>query len=403
MSASAEIAAIRKGIPLTSKVGAFFFRNHGVVIHVLGPLLRDFGKPAANDIAVLTRAFERCVESSSASAFRAAESAASRLRALADKLPPADRQSVLIEIERQMQTLQNKRNEFGKLFAESMQETKATGKVAGFVASALGKAKDADQVIATLGEVIAARSAAEPAIAAVWKSFRRYVPLQSVGVRAAAGYAAEHAPKIKALLAKGKMTPELWGHLVKIRGFLGEEYALANRIWRSKADDLMRDAQKFASRRGEGYEVVYLTQADHRIELNGLEGPDAIIAIIHREKREFFFHSTIQVKTADTSKGLDQIADGISRTAGKRGGGAVSVPNVSMVLEGEPMIFTAARDPALTESFYLINASESMIPVDDALLLEQYGIRATELQLDMSVDQFTHLSLDIMEAASKAF
>ena len=402
MSVPAKVAAIRKGIPLVSEVGRFFFRDHGVIVHALGPLLRDFGRTAGKDVAALTRAFDRCVASGSESAFRTADAAANRLKALARKLPPTDQQSVLIELERQMQTLQNKRDQFGKLFSESMQEAKGAQKAAGAVASTAAKAKDADEVISKLGEVIAARSGADSAVAAIWNTFRRYAPLQSAGVRAAAEYAAQNARKIKTLLGNGKMTSELWGHLVAIRGHLGEEYALANRIWRSKTDDLIRDAESYAKDLGKGYEVHYLTQAEHNIQLNGLEGPDAVVAIIHPDTKEFYFYATIQVKTADTSKGLHQIADGLARTAGKKGAGGAMVPNVSLILEGEEVAFTAARNPAFTETFYIINAAESSIPVDDVRLLGEYGIHATELQLDMSVDQFTHLALDIMEAAAKS-
>jgi hypothetical protein len=407
MNVSAKVNAIRKGVPLVGEVGAFFFRNHGVVIHVFGPLLRDFGVLAGKDIAILTRAFNRAAQSGSEAAFRAAEAAAGRLRKLVVKLPQADQQSVAIELERRMQTLNQKRDEFGKLFAEEVQDAKRAKKAAKTLASAesaLRKSLDADKLIAKLGEVRAARGAADPAVDAVWKAFESVVdPLVSAGVRDAATYAAQHSDKIKKLLKDGKLTQELWGYLVKIRGALGEDYALGNAVWHKKRDELLGEAAKHALQMGDGYEVRYLTQLDHGIKLNGGEGPDALIAIIHPDKKEIYFYATVQAKTADTSEALTQIVDGIARSGGKKGAAAVPVATVNLNLDGDLMVLTASRNSSFTESFYLINASESTIPTNDLLLLQQSGIRATELQLDMTVDQFTHLALDVMEAAAKAF
>ena len=172
-------------------------------------------------------------------------------------------------------------------------------------------------------------------------------------------------------------------------------------MWISERDKLISDAKEVAAQMGEGYEVHYFTQLEHNIKI-GQEGPDAVVAIIHRDKGEIYFHSTAQVKTADTSKALDQTIETLRRLADKKGSDTDLIPNVSVTLEGKELRLTAARNPTFTEQFYIINAANSSIPKAQVDLLKQMGMRVKELQLDMTVEQFTHLTLDMVEAAIKS-
>jgi hypothetical protein len=411
---AAGVAKARKGVRLTSELGFFQFFSHGRAIQVFGPLLRNLDKNIGRDIVALQRAFGRCSVSSSEAAFRLAEDAAGRLRTQAAKLRPAEQQVVLVEIDRQMQTLQNKRNGFGKLFAEDVEEAarkKAAATAVARATSALEKTKDADKLIAHLGDVIAAHRFAEDAVAEIWSAFLRYGGMQSPGVRKAAEYVAGRPQKIKALIESGALSEELWGHVRRVVGFMGEDYGLLNPVWLNRSDELMKAAEGAAKQLNDllpaakagGYEVRYLTQLDHTIRINGREGPDAIIAIFHPERKEFYFFATIQVKTANTSEGLVQVVDGLFRSAGKTGDSGKLVPFVEFVLDGEPLAFPLSRNPAVTESFHVINAAGSMIPPEDVDLIRRIGMQVTELKFDMSVDQFVHMALDFMEAAARAF
>ncbi len=351
------------------------------------------------------RAFLRCFASGSEVSFRMADAAAMRLRKLIKLLPAREQDHCAIELERRMQTLNSKRDGFGRLLARSAES--ATAKTS--TGPGRQKNKVADGILAIFGDLMDAAAKRDEPVFAIWRHFRKVVSPSSPAVRSALDYLAAHQAEIKALSKASissvadrvKKLQALRGYLAKIRGELGEGYALLNKVWKGVVVSRILEAQRIASKLGPGYEVHYLTQLDNAIKVNQLEGPDALIVIINRKTKQAFFHTAAQVKTARTSEAVGQSVNDLLRSAGEQRN--TLVPTCEFTLNGRREIFTLGGHPLVETNRYIINATGSRIPAADLNVLQRLGHAVTEIELDMSVDQFTSLAISLLEAALKAY
>lgn len=402
-----------RGVSKSRSLGTFIFRQHGETVRAFTPLLLRFGKEGGKKVKLLERAFNACLESGSEASFRIADHAAMRLRKLSNQLPEPEQSQVAIEIERRMQTLNNKRDGFGRLFAESAEESMiakaARKRLSSRVALAtVKKTQLADRVLSVFGDLMRKADAEGAAVSLIYKHFQQVVEADSSSMKSAMQYAADHAEKMRDIVESKILSPahrlqKLRGYLSKMRGDLGEGYGLLNKVWSGSIYKHLEEAEQIAielNKLEPGHEVHYLTQLDNKILVNGLEGPDALIVIVNRRSKKCYFHTKAQVKTATTSEGVKQSIHDLLRSAGEQR--RTAVPYVDFTLNGKREVFTLGADPLVQTNRYLINATGSTIPKVDIDKLKSLGEAVTELELDMSVDQFTLLAVSVIEAAIKA-
>jgi hypothetical protein len=398
------------GVSKSKRLATFIFRQHGTAVRAFAPLLRSIAK-AEKEIALLERAFLRCLISGSEASFRTADAAATRLRKLIKRLPAQEQDQCAMELERRMQTLNNKRDGFGRLFVESVEKSAVKASSRMRSVSAKKHLRLADQVLSAFGLLMDTAIKSEAAVGAVWKHFRKVVTPSSRAVRSAVEYLATHQEQIKALTrASAQSTASrlrriqaLRGYLVNVRGYLAEGYALLNKVWKGVVDTRLQEAEAIASKLGPGHEVHYLTQLDNGIHINvsGAQGPDALIVIVNRKTKQAYIHTFAQVKAARTSKAIGQTVKDQLRLAGEQIN--TLVPRLEFTLNGKLQHLTIDWHPLVEESIYVINAAGSRIPKADLDDLKRLGRAVTELELDISVDQFTRLAVSMLEAALNVF
>lgn len=391
-----SVQGLLRGVSKSRSVGRFLFREHGTVVRTFAPLLLRFGARAEKELMLCERAFLRCFASGSEVSFRMADAAATRLRKMIKRLPAREQDHCTIELERRMQTLNSKRDGFGRLLAQAAESAAVK------MSSGRRKKKNnlAEKILSVFGELMDAAAKRDRPVFAIWRHFRKVVSPSSSSVRSALDYLAAHQAEIKDA-ARVRNLQALWGYLAKIRGELGEGYALLNKVWKGVVDSRIQEAERIASKLGPGHEVHYLTQLDNAIKVNELEGPDALIVIINRKTKQAFFHTAAQVKTARTSEGVGQSVNDLLRSAGEQR--YTLVPTCEFTLNGKREIFTLGGHPLVETNRYIINATGSRIPSGDLYVLQSLSHAVTEFELDMTVDQFTLLAISLLEAALKAY
>jgi hypothetical protein len=407
---------ITRGSKVAAAVGEFGLRHHGVAVRAFEPLLARFGRRAGLDLLRVERALGAGLASGGDACAGEAWAALGRLSGLALKLPPGDEQiRVGIEIERRMQALLARDAGYAKAYAEASAEAAAklrekAARRALAAARRTGakapKITPAAKVIADLDAVVGDRAE----LRRLWAHFQRVVPPSSAAMARAAEVAAERADAVSAILRDRRLTPAertaaVWGHLSKVRGELGEGYALGNVPWRRLRDAERARVEAIAARLGPGLDVLSLTQLEHGVRINGSEGPDAVIVIVNRKQGVAYDPLRVQVKTADTSEAVDQTINDVLRSAGleaRTGPLPTVVYEFRATSDGPIEHFVLSAHPDVETRNVIINAADASLPYADMARLRGMGLTVSEQTLDLSVEQFTHLAVSLMETALKA-
>lgn len=423
--------AVRKGLSAFKKQGvkAARFDNVsrrvlGVVFHTFGPLLRDFGTTAGKDIAILERACEITLQTGSNSTHGAAFKAVRRLLRLAAKLPVDEGLVAIVELERRAQTLWFRNREFGETLAKAAENERGAATLARKASrKAVRAAEKREQLIELAHEVNAnfhsrvqlARKT-NPQLYASFRRLRKAVPPMATTMLDAALKAAQQADEFRELLEQyGKsesmeVLRKMWGIISGVRGSLGEGYALGCSVWRDQADFLLADAMNHAFRLTEAargaagtaaddvYEAVEILQAEHRLLLNDLEGPDSIIAVINHARRRMIIRARAQVKTAKVSKAIEQTLNDDLRVAGHEALQS-DLPTAEFVRNGNKEIYVLETLPSVPEDLFVLDFGGSRMDQKDLQQLVAAGKRVDSIIMDMTVDDFTTLALEMLQTA----
>jgi hypothetical protein len=423
------ITRFRATIKATASLRRLARGSQGVVLHAFGPLLRHFGTDAGRLVALLDAACEVALDRGSRRALLAANRAADQLEAMARRLPADEQASVLVELERRRQTLLFRDQGFGEEYARAADEARQSRKLPGKAQQArVGKKeaalqKKADATCAEFGKRMNASGKTKDPVIAIYARFRRAVPLLSAGMNDAARKAAGQAEAFRDLLKRYAKTPtpdlqsQLWGVVSAVRGSLGESYALGSKTWRAEADRLLveasrdalrinREAAALAGRAAGGprpaFQAIELSQLEHQVKLNGLEGPDAMIALIDPRRRRMVLRARAQVKTAKVSEGVEQTLNDDLRLLGQESKKPAETPIVEFRRNGKTETYVVEVIPSVREDRYALDMMGARIPEKDLKELAAAGRRIETMQLDMSVDDFTQLTLSLLESAVRA-
>jgi hypothetical protein len=399
--------------PLTEAAVSVVVHAHGAELRPFAGLLARFGKAAARDVQMLHQVLSANTAVLTDGAIGQGWAAVKRLAEQARTLPAGpERTLAAIEVERAMQALLSRETDFVIAYTDALEHAAAELRQAK-AQQALKAAKGllsavtptaASQVLAHLAKEL---DAGAPALKRLWQRYRS-VPGGPAGMLKAAGIAGERAQPMQAILRRrglgvAQRQSQLWGHLSKIRGELGEGYALGNKVWFTHRADQLARARGLANRLGPGHTVEYLTQAEHGLRLNGAEGPDAIVAIVNRAEKRLYDTMRAQVKVAEIGEGAAQSANDVLRSIGqeRRGAQALSRYEFRLTPSGPAEAFALSSRPEVTTHLYLINAAGGRTPARDLAELKALGLPITTIALDMSVTQFTHLAVSMAESAIK--
>lgn len=406
------------------RLGSVSRRVLGVVFYTFGPLLRDFGTAAGRDIAILERACEITLQTGSNSTHGAAFKAIRRLLRLAAKLPVDEQLVAIVELERRMQTLWFRNREFGETLAKAAENERGAVTLARKASRKAVRAAAENERLLELAHEVNANfqrraHAARKTNQQLYASFRRLrkaVPPMAHAMLDAARKAAQQAEKFRDLLKQyGKsqsveVLSQMWGIISGVRGSLGEGYALGCQVWRNQADYLLATAMNDANRLTDAahggaraaaddvYEAVEILQAEHRLLLNGLEGPDSVIAIINPTRRRMIIRARVQVKTAAVSKAVEQTMNDDLRVAGHEALQS-DLPTAEFIRNGKKEIYVLEVEPSVPEDLFVLDFGGSSVQPADLNQLAAAGKRADSIIMDMTVDDFTALSLEMLETA----
>lgn len=402
-----NLKLLRAGVKISAKLGRFIVQRRGIVIYVFEPLLRKYGKEAGRFISRLESAFEIFMESGSDASFRTAWNAYAKLQKLALKLPINEQVRVGIELERRAQTLLI--HQSNMIWLEHLEQpVKKTLKLSRAVKNGIQHDKEIHNVMASLKNLLKSARKNQTTLYKTWRLFTDVVSPNSPAVQSAMRDAAKYAPEVKEILRDTKLTAalrtqKLNGYMVTVRGKLGEGYALLSQMWLKEKDVLLADANRFAESLGPGYEARYVTQLEHAIVVNGArkEGPDALIVILNREDKIAILHTSAQVKTAKVSEAIEQTINDMSRSIGQEKDKLFLLGSLELRLGKNSEQFVLSAHGKLPVNRYIMTAAGGRLPAKDIKWLVELGDLVTEIVLDMSVDQFTHLAITIMEAALK--
>jgi hypothetical protein len=400
------MARILRGEKAPLTVFGLVRRSHGTAMAKYDPLILRFGDQAAPHVETLTRAMSRGTLTGSAATLEEAELARAKLMPLANRLPQGDRARVGLALVRDGQTIMERMLGDAKDYAEGVEDYMAELASRRAWKSLALQALESARLVVKPGAVLAQLGRdfqlASPELQQLWERYWAIVPLESPFMTAAARSAAEHAPAIADLLRNRelKATQAIWGHLVNPRGVLGEGYALLNPIWLSELDGLLASARKLALGFGPGHTVRYFTQVEHGILLNGRAGPDAVVAVVNQKAATIRVPNPAQVKVATSSEAAAQSVKDAYRSAGLDKLGPV-LPYYSLRLAKNEELRTFRLLSDVDERLYVINAAQGRLPSADVELLKKLA-PFEERGLDLSVTQFTHLTISLVEAAIKA-
>lgn len=388
-------------------------RTHGSGLRPFADIISRFGAAALADVLTLTRTLHSPIGKLTDTALDEGWVAARRLFALVRKTPgTAERTRAALDVQRSMLSLLSRQQDLTVHWTDAITEAVLAAR-ARTAAEALKLAptlaKSSGELAATtvLAQLSADLPDAVPQLRALWALVHKALPQYDAGLLKAAALAADQAPSIRTLLrgrgVRGAMRQSaLWGHVSSIRGALGEAHALADKAWLELLDQEYLRALNLAADLGPGWEVRYLTDAANQLLLNGKQGPDAVLTLVNHATREMVDVTRAQVKIAKVAESADQSVNDVWRLIGEERAAASGMPaTYTVTLDGSVQTFTAVMRPSVVPRIVLLNPAGSRIPVADLDMLRRLGLPVDEIQLALTVRQYNHLTISLIESAIK--
>ena len=194
------------------------------------------------------------------------------------------------------------------------------------------------------------------------------------------------------------------GHFVNIRGPIGEGHSLLDNTIAAERRALFEEAQQEALLLGPpgSHVPLDLNQVTHQLRFaDGQEGPDALQIIHDIPGQVGIWKAPFQVKVADDSEGVKQVVGDAFRSVGllKQGGPVSPV----LIFKGpgqlEEVRLPLVVDPRVSRRAMVVNALDSTTPLRDRLELDLLGIPVDERKSLLTVAQFNHVTLPVLQSA----
>lgn len=372
--------------------------NYGIRIHGntainFGPLIALNDRTINKNITMLSAATLEFLDTGSIKAGNSAWNSVRILEGAINRLPGNKRDITIFHLERYVQMLLARDDELAKLIGDDIknfrnfriQKMEELRKRPSAAAAIIARWRTS--ILTEGGDILR-----------ILKHFDEVKPQDSPAIDKAGAYIRDNFDSIKKAVQAAKVgnNAALLGHLSNVRGYLGEAYALLSPIWREKHWSELQSAKALARKMGSDYEVLSLSQLENNIHLSGKEGADQMIVIINSKRNEAYTFLSAQVKTADVSEAVDQIInDVINRELNPKG-------LLEFEYQKKFYALSLAQHELVSAQRYILNSAESRIPGPHLQLLKKYGILVTEITLDMSVSQFSLLSIKMIEEGLNA-
>jgi hypothetical protein len=372
---------------VTAKLYKYAFRVHGNTLQRFAPFL-NLKDPLINkQITQLTSATAQFLETDSRYAGNKAWENIRLLDKAISRLSPDKQSSALLELERSIEMLLVRDNDLKKLIGKEIEDFRLF-RLAKVFNMTLKNPAATGAIISQWSKSIYS-SGGE--LLKIFKRFKEIVSLDEPAVTKASAYIFDNSTKLKKAVENSDKQA-LLGYLSNVRGFLGEGYALLSKEWRIQHTKALKKAKKIAQELGKDYRVVSLSQIQNKIFLGGKEGPDQMIVLINRKRKEVIPFLVAQVKIANKSEAILQtINDVVNRE--------LKFTSVfEYVYKEEKFALRLIQDQRVATQRYILNATGSIIPRTDLELLNKYGIQeVSEIVLNFSVEQFSYLAIRMIE------
>jgi hypothetical protein len=194
------------------------------------------------------------------------------------------------------------------------------------------------------------------------------------------------------------------GHFVNIRGPIGEGYAILDDAVSAGRAATFEEMQREALQLGKGHVPLDLNQVQHGLSFaDGQPGPDAMQIIHDVRGNRGITKELFQVKIArpGESEGAKQTVGDAFRKVGLFKTGAMETPVLIFKLPGQvdEVRLPLTTDPRVRPRPVIVNALDSTMPLRDRLELDLLGLPVDEWRLNLTVAQFNHATVPVLEAA----
>ena len=404
--AKAAVKEYALRFPFRAVFSAVRRRVRGVASsRAFGPLLRLSGLKASKYVDAMTGAFDKFLSTSTDAANRTFWRNLLRLEKMAQRLPPEERQQVYLELSWRMQAVLAKEANAAEFLRR--QYKRKLSKALESASEAVAKGKQAvpdGHAVFALEKFKQTLRGSNRALVALWKRFDQVVDLDHPGMLQALRRITKNVDSIRGLLKKRAFRDLDNKHLWKVRGDLGEAYALMSKAWLKETEKLLREAEELALKRGPGWTAVYMTQLEHAITIGGKEGPDAVIVLMNHNTGEVVLHAFAQVKIEKTVSAFEQIYRDFGRFIGQAAGSAGTAFGefqfrLPSGISPPYMIVGGATLPKP----YVLSAADSAASVSALTFLKDAGAAITEIKLDLTINQLSRLAINCIEAIVKYF
>lgn len=374
-------------ISVTARLFKHATRIHGRTLARFSAFVALNDKSVNRAVNTLVVTTEKYLESGSRYAGTRAWRSIRELEAAVKRLPAAERERSLFELERYTQMLLAHDPDLAKLISDDIAEY-------GLLLLRRGAARAAEQPSASAVVISAWRKAMHQAGGDALKLFRRFVAIVSLdhpAVVKASAYIRDNADSLRSAAKAARAgDASAWrGHVSAVRGLLGEAYSLLSPVWRAKYRAALKEARALAKQLGPDWDVLPVSQIENSIRLSGKEGADQMIVLVNRATKppQAITYLSAQVKTADTSEAVAQVLNDVFQRELRPNG------LLEVVVRGQPQVFQLIQHQAVQSRRYILNAAESRIPGPDLAALTKAGVEVGEEILDTSVEQLTQLSI----------
>jgi len=383
-----ELRAILGLRSISARFTKYSIRIHGTTVTRFAGLLALKNPALTRHVTNLITNTSLYLQSGSFAAGSLAWKSIKALEEVINKLPPKERINLLLELQRYRTMLLARDPDLAKILLD-------------YRADLLAQMMRRDLV---KSEALIARwqkriSRGNKNIIDIFEHYSNVVaPYDSPGVQKAAAYVQDNIAEILSAVeaAKSGYKEILIGHLVRVRGDLGEGYALYTKIWLKEHLTMLDQAKILAKRMGKEYEVVSLTQLENKIKLDKKEAADQMILIINKKKNQAITFLSAQAKTANVSDAVKQTLNDYIRELNPKA-------KLTFFHDGIDYALTPIQHKDVAAHRYILNAAGSRIPKSDLEILQQTGIEIKEFVHDMSISQFSLLALNMIEEGLSMF
>jgi hypothetical protein len=193
-----------------------------------------------------------------------------------------------------------------------------------------------------------------------------------------------------------RMTREFSGLRWAVRVLLGELYLRHWPRWQHELAELMADANRIARHDlGTGWHAERFAG---RIRIDGLEAWDEAVLLLNRSDRAAALHTCAQIKVENVVSAFKQMVNDVARQTGRK----VTPPTIQLFEDGRWVTYAHRPLPPGVDSYrYVFFAGGGRIRESHLRQLERAQLSARAFELDLSLQGFDALALEVMAAIER--